>query len=721
MTQNPYRRIRENLLSYFCTGSYSGGWSATYCGSGGGITASGTSWGGGTASGSKSTSSVVNSNWFAWSEGTTGNRNSAENGWGENDCGSGSGDGDDSGEGSASGDGDSGSSTETTSDDEEYVETLPAAGFGGQSYYLGFVPGVDSTLGGTSSDANPVVSVTLSNEITVSCQYDSSTGRLQSVIYCLGAQIIYGVSYTYNAGGQRASATETRLLPGGNTETQVSTFTYDGYGRLAGVTISDGGGNVLSQYTYTYDAQGNRTDAGYAVNALNQYTSIPGVVNALTYDAHGNLTCDGTRVMTYDAQNRLVSVVDGSVKCEYQYDNTGRRTVKLTYDADGEGGWTLREMRTFTYDGSHLIGESVTDATHATPTLVRAYAWGVSSVGSAVLLSVTDCLATGGATTYVPLFDGNGNVMALTDSTGQVVATYTYDPYGKLLGATGPAAEVCPLRFGAMYYDDESGLYYDKLRYYSPALQRLISPDPAQAGTGVNQYSFRADDPVNGMPPSFGSGPSSGGASGSSGDPGPRGEAGAPPSRPRRPATQNNLTIYIFVDRATKPKNFNTENVEARLNTLLTPLKGGGSGRTVTFKLQERDTAPTPVEGLGWQHRYDEESETYSTVGEKEQYIGWVIFNNAFPSFARTQDAMTEINPARMAAKGVELGLNVNWDQAYANFLAHEQIYLGAYKAFMDNWFADNGTIESGHGLLVDAIDIPETFVVKFRRFLQLN
>lgn len=210
-------------------------------------------------------------------------------------------------------------------------------------------------------------------------------------------------------------------------------------------------------------------------------------------------------------------------------------------------------------------------------------------------------------------------------------------------------------------------------------------------------------------------------------------------SAPRSSLRTSTVAIHIYIDRATKPANFNTAAVEARLNASLTSLKPTAPGKALVIKVRERDRAPTPVEGLGWQ--YDRATWGYNTGGmdlvpianvgynvykyfaprRKEQYVGWVFFNPSFPSFARTQDAQTEINPARIAAKATELGINVNWDQAYANFLAHEQIYLGAYEAFGDSYFADNGSIQSGHAFLVDPVDVPVDWARKFRDFLGLD
>ena len=43
--------------------------------------------------------------------------------------------------------------------------------------------------------------------------------------------------------------------------------------------------------------------------------------------------------------------------------------------------------------------------------------------------------------------------------------------------ATGPMAEINPLRYRGYYYDAETGLYYLQSRYYNPEIGRFISAD----------------------------------------------------------------------------------------------------------------------------------------------------------------------------------------------------------------------------------------------------
>ncbi len=59
-------------------------------------------------------------------------------------------------------------------------------------------------------------------------------------------------------------------------------------------------------------------------------------------------------------------------------------------------------------------------------------------------------------------------------------------------------ASTSTYQFTGRELDPNSGLYYLRNRYYSPTLQRFISPDPAGlAGGDVNLYAYAHNDPTN--------------------------------------------------------------------------------------------------------------------------------------------------------------------------------------------------------------------------------
>ena len=93
-----------------------------------------------------------------------------------------------------------------------------------------------------------------------------------------------------------------------------------------------------------------------------------------------------------------------------------------------------------------------------------------------------------------------GDIIAILDTNGTAVATYSYDPYGNVLTATGDLAEVNPLRYRGYYYDHETGLYYLQSRYYDPEVGRFLNADAfASTGQGLlgnNMFAYCLNSPV---------------------------------------------------------------------------------------------------------------------------------------------------------------------------------------------------------------------------------
>ena len=90
--------------------------------------------------------------------------------------------------------------------------------------------------------------------------------------------------------------------------------------------------------------------------------------------------------------------------------------------------------------------------------------------------------------------------MKMVDAEGNVVASYEYDPYGKVISASGTMASANPLRYRGYYYDYELELYYLQSRYYDPNTGRFINADTqfdSNAGVlGYNLFAYCANNPV---------------------------------------------------------------------------------------------------------------------------------------------------------------------------------------------------------------------------------
>ncbi|HOF49969.1 MAG: RHS repeat-associated core domain-containing protein [Verrucomicrobia bacterium] len=90
----------------------------------------------------------------------------------------------------------------------------------------------------------------------------------------------------------------------------------------------------------------------------------------------------------------------------------------------------------------------------------------------------------------------NGNITHLMTAGEDLAASYRYDAYGNLAGASGSLALANVYRFSSKEQHERSGLYYYGYRFYSPNWQRWLSRDPIEEWGGLNLYGFVANDPI---------------------------------------------------------------------------------------------------------------------------------------------------------------------------------------------------------------------------------
>ena len=86
-------------------------------------------------------------------------------------------------------------------------------------------------------------------------------------------------------------------------------------------------------------------------------------------------------------------------------------------------------------------------------------------------------------TAYAYVKSLQGDVIALLDGTGNVVVSYVYDAWGMPIGKSGTLAETLgtlnPFRYRGYVFDEETGLYYLRSRYYNPRWGRFVNADGA--------------------------------------------------------------------------------------------------------------------------------------------------------------------------------------------------------------------------------------------------
>jgi RHS repeat-associated protein len=330
----------------------------------------------------------------------------------------------------------------------------------------------------------------------------------------------YTLAYAYDA----ASRITARQAGAGSAP--ASSYAYDAAGQLARIAISDTNAlTLLLRLDYAYDAAGNITGitssrdgaAIYTYDALNRLTGVssPGLNASYGYDAAGNRTSVDGVAFTYDAGGRLASSSDGA---SYTYDAAGNllsrtRTGQTdTFVWDGLGKLTRinyadSSFSEYRYDfAGRRISKRGRDGTTIYYTYLGPNLAQELDANGVVIASYTyDGLDRPvsmyrNGLTYFYLLDHLGSVLGLVDENGVVAATYRYDPWGNVISSTGGLAN--SLRFTAREWDEESGLYFYRARYYDPQVGRFISRDPIGVRGGMNLYAYVANRPVNLRDPS---------------------------------------------------------------------------------------------------------------------------------------------------------------------------------------------------------------------------
>jgi RHS repeat-associated protein len=102
--------------------------------------------------------------------------------------------------------------------------------------------------------------------------------------------------------------------------------------------------------------------------------------------------------------------------------------------------------------------------------------------------------------TYTYHSDALGSIIAITDGNNTVVQRYEYDAYGNITYLQDPGFKQ-PYAYTGREWDEESGLYYYRARYYDPGVGRFVESDPIGLAGGINRYAYVEGDPINQVDP----------------------------------------------------------------------------------------------------------------------------------------------------------------------------------------------------------------------------
>ena len=270
--------------------------------------------------------------------------------------------------------------------------------------------------------------------------------------------------YGYDDNGNIASATLNGKWTG---------YSYDALGQL--VQVNDHSdtrsGENGTTWKYTYDLGGNilkKERFAYAdtttpletvtytygdANWRDKLTAVNG--STIRYDAIGNPLNDGTWTYTWQNGRQLQKMQKSGVTAEFVYNADGLRVQK-----------TVNGVATkYTLHGKNAVHmTSGTDELH--------FFYDAQNRPAVVVYN---------GTAYAYVKSLQGDIVALLNGAGNVVVSYVYDAWGAPIGKSGSMAEtlgsVQPFRYRGYVFDEETGLYYLRSRYYNPRWGRFVNAD----------------------------------------------------------------------------------------------------------------------------------------------------------------------------------------------------------------------------------------------------
>ena len=270
--------------------------------------------------------------------------------------------------------------------------------------------------------------------------------------------------YGYDDNGNIASATLNGKWTG---------YTYDALGQL--IQVNDHSdtrsGENGTTWKYTYDLGGNilkKERFAYAdtttpletvtytygdANWRDKLTAVNG--STICYDAIGNPLNDGTWTYTWQNGRQLQKMQKAGVTAEFVYNADGLRVQK-----------TVNGVATkYTLHGKNVVHmTSGADELH--------FFYDAQNRPAVVVYN---------GVPYAYVKSLQGDIVAILDENGNTVVSYGYDAWGAPLWCTGELAEtlgkVQPFRYRGYVFDEETGLYYLRSRYYNPGWGRFVNAD----------------------------------------------------------------------------------------------------------------------------------------------------------------------------------------------------------------------------------------------------
>lgn len=358
------------------------------------------------------------------------------------------------------------------------------------------------------NSAGDVIKLTYPNGQAVTRTFDSA-GRLEKVVDWFGQE----TKFTYYQNSQLKST----IYPSGSGN--VDELSYNRRGEITKISMMKGL-ESLASFTYTRDKAGQveKVDQTgfpgrpeqilYGYDAANRLLKSNGTnyqydggnsplqigPDTFAYDKAGQISTASTGSVSFNKVGQRTKSVSGGIATTYGYDQAGN-LISVQRPAEGENP---EISNTFKYDGSGLRATEtngastypmVWDAASSLPLLLRKgndyYIYGPEGLPIEQIIS---------SASHFLHHDQQGSTRILTSSTGNVIGSYEYSPYGAVWSRTG--TQSTQMGYAGQYRSHGSALIYLRARTYDPATAQFLSVDPMVGQTG-EPYTYAQANPIN--------------------------------------------------------------------------------------------------------------------------------------------------------------------------------------------------------------------------------
>ena len=318
--------------------------------------------------------------------------------------------------------------------------------------------------------------------------------RMTAVLNEYDSRIISGQNYTYSPSG---NIVEKNIIIGGRDDQsgiRTESFSYDLLDRVV---------NSSREKEFAYDEVGNRINHGEVFNNLNQL--LENNDYDFSYTVNGNVETKRNKKnnelfeYTWDNENQLIQVkqkknVTELIKTiDYKLDGSGRRIEKTVTNTQN-----LSYSRQYFYDQEDILLEFDQDNQ-----IIAAYFHGPGI--DRPLAMLRDNNKNGNLDANEIFYytrDNLGSIRDLLNYQGKLVQRYTYGVYGVTrIEKDNPEDDQKfvenPYAFTGREWDQETGDYYYRARYYNPETGRFLSEDPIGfEGGDSNFYRYVKNQPI---------------------------------------------------------------------------------------------------------------------------------------------------------------------------------------------------------------------------------